>query len=126
MSALALPALGLATRAVSALPGLFTAFAQRAVAPDVVRLESTGHTVEGRGAASYIADALATPQLLAAHPRFVTRTANGRIFRLLPQAGALSVEQSGASGDGTANDQPAIQAAIDYAQAAGAREVLFE
>ena len=126
MSVLTLPALGLATRAVSALPGLFTAIAQRTVAPDIVRLESTGHTVEGRGAASYIADALATTELLVAHPRFVARTADGRIFRLLPQAGTLSVEQGGAIGDGIANDQAAVQAAIDYAQAAGVREVAFE
>ncbi len=96
----------------------------------MVRLDSTGHAAEGRGPASYIADALATEALLAVHPRFVFRTANDRIFRLLPEAGSLSVEQGGAAGDGagdgSGNDQPAIQAGIDYAEAVGARELRFE
>ena len=126
MSALALPALGLASRAAQALPALFADLAQRSPPPDVHRLESTGHAEPGKGAASYISDALCDDALLLAHPRFVFRTANARIFRLLPTANSLSAEQGGASGNGLVNDQPAIQAAIDYAHAAGARTLRFE
>ena len=126
MSALALPALGLARRASEALPALFTNLPHRSPAADIVQLESTGHSANGKGAARYIADALCDEVLLAAHPRFVFRCANGRIFRLLPDSGSLSVEQGGAVGDGQADDQPAIQAAIDYAHAVGAAELRFE
>ncbi|MBX7539462.1 hypothetical protein [Qipengyuania sphaerica] len=126
MSALAIPALGLANRAAQALPALFADLALRSPSPDVVRLESTGHGEDGKGAATYISDARCDAGLLAAHPRFVFATANGRIFRLLPEAGSLSAEQGGAAGDGLANDQGALQAAIDYAEAVGAAELRFE
>ncbi|MBX7458517.1 hypothetical protein K3152_09685 [Qipengyuania sp. 1NDH17] len=126
MSALAIPALGLASRAAQALPALYGDLARRSPAADVARLDSTGHDEPGKGAASYISDGLCDEPLLAAHPRFVFRTANNRIFRLMPEAGSLSVEQGGAAGDGAVNDQPALQAAIDYAHAAGARELRFE
>ena len=46
--------------------------------------------------------------------------------RLLPEGGSISVEQGGAAGDGLVNDQPALQATIDYAEAVGAREIRFE
>ncbi|UOR15929.1 hypothetical protein [Qipengyuania aquimaris] len=126
MSALALPAMGLATRAAQGLPALFPDLARRSPSAEVSLLESTGYAVPGKGAARYISDALCDAALLAGHPRFVFQTENGRIFRLLPQAGAFAVEQGGAAGDGAVNDQPAIQAAIDYAHAVGASEVRFE
>lgn len=126
MNALVIPALGLASRAAQALPALFADLAQRSPAADVARLDSTGYGEPGKGAASYISDELCDEGLLAEHPRFVFRTANDRIFRLMPEAGSLSVEQGGAKGDGAINDQPALQAAIDYAHAAGARELRFE
>ena len=126
MSMLALGALGLAGKAIGALPASFAELADRAPGPDIVRLDSTGHARPGKGAASYISDALADAALLAAHPRFVFRTRNGRIFRLLPDRATIAVEQGGAMGDGIANDQPAIQATLDYAAACGAQEVRFE
>lgn len=126
MSAFALPALALANRAVSALPALFSDLAMRAPPGEITRLDSTGYFAEGQGAGQYITDALADDALLAAHPRFAFATANGRIFRLLPADGAIAAEQGGAAGDGSTNDQPAVQAAIDYAEAIGAREVRFE
>lgn len=126
MSALALQALALANRHAQGAPALFDDLAARNPSGDTLYLESAGHSTSGAGAARYIADALCNEALLAAHPRFVLRCANGRIFRLLPEAGSLSVEQGGASGDGSTNDQPAIQAAIDYAHEVGARELRFE
>lgn len=126
MSALAIPALGLANRTAQALPALFADLARRVPPPEIVQLDSTGHGEPAKGAARYISDALCTDTLLAAHPRFVFAAANGRIFRLLPERGSLAVEQGGAVGDGLANDQPAIQAAIDYAHAIDAAEVRFE
>lgn len=126
MTALALSALALAGRAAQAAPALFADLARRTPASDCVRLDSTGHGAAGRGAARYVADALADPALVAAHPRFAFATANGRCFRLLPEHGSLAVEQGGAKGDGSVDDRPAIQAAIDYAEAIGAREVRFE
>lgn len=84
-----------------------------------------GHGAEGRGAGVYVADALADEAALVAHPRAVARCVDGRIVRLMDTAGTISVEQFGASGDGVTNDQPAIQAALDYAAAFGIGTVLF-
>lgn len=126
MSALAIPALGLANRAAQALPALFADLGRRSPPADVVQLDTTGYDVPAKGAARYISDALCDAALLSAHPRFVFATANGRIFRLLPERGSLAVEQGGASGDSSVNDQPAVQAAIDYAHAIEAHEVRFE
>lgn len=126
MNALALPALGLAAKSAQALPALFADLAARSPSLDIVRLESTGHSENGRGAATYISDALCEAELLTAHPRFVFQTANSRVFRQLPDRASLSVEQGGAVGGGAVNDQPAIQAAIDYAHAVGVQEVCFE
>ena len=126
MSALALPALGLAQRSAQSLPALFAELATRMPASEIARLDSAGNAVSGKGAGTYIADDLATQALADAHPRFVLRTANARVFRLLPEGGSISVEQGGAAGDGLVNDQPALQATIDYAEAVGAREIRFE
>lgn len=126
MSALALPALGLARRAVSALPTTFANLSQQSIDPQVARIATSGYSISGKGPGEYVSDLLATPDLLAAHPRFVCRTANGRIFRLIADRGAISVEQGGAAGDGMADDRDTIQSAISYAEAIGAREVVFQ
>ncbi|QPC98968.1 hypothetical protein [Qipengyuania soli] len=126
MSALGLSALGLASRTAQLQPALYAELANRSPAFDVLTLESGGYTEAGKGAARYVADALADAALVAAHPRFAFTTANSRHFRLLPDAGALSVEQGGATGGGAVDDRDAIQAAIDYAESIEAREVRFE
>jgi len=126
MNALTLPALALAGRIAQAEPALFAELAKRSPGPSTLRLDSTGYAASGKGGGRYVDDAVADEALVATHPRFAFRTANGRCFRLLPEAGSLAVEQGGAQGDGALNDQPAIQAAIDYAEAVGAREVRFE
>ena len=125
MNALALPALALARRASSALPALFTDLANRTPDATLVRLDSTGHSADGIGAGHYIADALCSEALLADHPAFVFKTLNNRIFRLVPDMGRIAVEQGGAIGDGITNDQPALQATINYAEAVEASEVVF-
>ena len=126
MSALILSALGLANRTAQTLPALFINLNRQSPADDIVTLESSGYSEPGKGAARYVSDAQCSDALLAAHPRFVFKTANNRIFRLLPEAGSMAVEQGGSASDGLLNDQPAIQAAIDYAHAASARELRFE
>ncbi len=131
MSALALSALGLAARAGQGEPALFADLPRRSISGELACIDSSGFAAYGLGAGRYIADGLCTADLLARHPRFVFRTANGRIFRLLAEAGAIAVEQGGARGSGTqdggtVDDRPAVQAAIDYAEAAGIGEVRFE
>ena len=126
MSALGLSALVALQRSATSQPALYADLARMSPDSTVLRLESTGYFRAGRGAAVYVADALADEALLARHPRFVFRTGNGRIFRLSPEGGSLSAEQGGALGDGASDDRPAIQAAIDYAEKAGAGEVRFE
>ncbi|MCB2046129.1 MAG: hypothetical protein KDE61_08580 [Novosphingobium sp.] len=131
MTAIDLAARGLARRALAALsPCLFSELSVSDVAPEVDRIATTGHAAAGLGAGHYVHDALCDAALLAAHPACVFQSANGRIFRLLGANGAISVEQCGAQGDpaGTnlVNDQPAIQAALDYAAATGIGEVVFE
>ena len=125
MSAARFSALGLAMRATQALPARFADLADRAPGSETVLLVSSGYAEDGKGAGLYVSDALCSEALLAAHPRFVLRTRNNRIFRLLTDSGAIAVEQGGAAGDGVRNDQPAIQAAIDYAEAIGAGEMQF-
>ena len=124
VNAFSLPALAMARRNAAALPARFEDLARRSVPPGIVRLESTGRAT-GLGPGVYIADAKATPDLLAEHPGFVFATRNGRIFRLLDEAGAITVEQGGATGDGESDDRDAIQATIEYAEAIGAGIVRF-
>lgn len=89
---------------------------------DVVRLHTAGWSRLGVGAGSYVNDALATPGFAEEHPRLCIVAADERCFRLEARDGMITVEQAGACGDpaasGQINDQPAFQAAIDYAAAA--------
>ncbi|QQN72991.1 right-handed parallel beta-helix repeat-containing protein [Croceicoccus sp. YJ47] len=108
-------------------PTLFSKMSSREIPDNTHRIETTGHSREGLGVASYLCDALCTPELLAAHPRFVFRSANGKIFRLVGEM--VTVEQGGALGDkdctGKINDQPAIQATLDYAAAVHIADVVL-
>lgn len=115
----------IADEARASEPATFADFPQRTVPAQVMRLHSSGYSAPGKGGGVYVSDALCSDALASAHPRFVFRTANNRIFRLAAEGGRISVEQGGAVGDGTANDQPAIQATIDYAAAVGIGGVDF-
>lgn len=104
---------------------LFTQFSSQNINSNTDLITTSGRSTKGVASASYVADALANAALLVTHPRFVGQSSNGRYFRALPTGGELAVEIGGALGDGTSNDQPAIQAAIAYAEAIGVRSVVF-
>jgi hypothetical protein len=91
-------------------------------------VETAGWSIKGIGAAQYVNDDLAK-QLYLEHPRFCSITATGRYVRLLPADGMILIEQGGAYGTKADkyqfNDQPAIQAAINYARAIGVESVGF-
>lgn len=113
-----------ATAAASALTaaqpaGLFNSIGSRVIDAAVSQIQSSGYSIPGRGAGTYVADALATAALAAAHPRLCKASSNGRYFRLVPSgnSSAISVDQAGATGSAGINDQPAIQAAVAYASA---------
>ncbi len=95
------------------LPGAVTAFI------------SGGFSAAGIGGSTYVADSLATAALAASCPLFCAADGAGRYFRLAARDRAVAVSQGGALG-GANNDQPAVQAAIDYAAAIGARTLLFD
>ncbi|MFM5918586.1 MAG: hypothetical protein ACKOOL_13785 [Novosphingobium sp.] len=86
---------------------------------------TSGRDVIGVAPCRYVSDALATPALFAAHPRFVARSSNARYWRAVPEAGKIAVEVGGAKGDGVTDDGPAIRAAQAYASAIGARGIGF-
>jgi len=86
---------------------------------------TSGRDSIGFAPCRYVCDGAATAALLAAHPRFVARSSNGRYWRALPEAGRIAVEVGGAKGDGITDDGPAIRAAQAYAGAIGARGVCF-
>ena len=104
---------------------LFTQFSSQNINTNIDIIHTSGRSVKGQAPASYVADSLASAALLAAHPRFVGQTSNNRYFRAMPTNSEIQVELGGAVGDGAANDQPAIQATIAYAEAIGARTVTF-
>lgn len=107
--------------------GLFADLAHLSPARGVASLRTEGWDKAGSGAADYVADALATPDLARQHPRFCVVTRNGRCFRLKPSGGLITVEQAGAKGDpgatGRIDDRPAFQAAVDYAATVGIERI---
>lgn len=102
--------------------GRFTELPTISVDASYSAVVTSGYSQAGSGAGRYVADALATPALAAAHPRACKASANGRYFRLLPDdAGAIRVEamRDGADSDDTA----ANLAAGRYAHAIGCKRV---
>ncbi|WP_100259904.1 hypothetical protein [Qipengyuania seohaensis] len=126
MNAISMATLGLAHRAAQCLPSLFVDLGRRSFPRGVDRLETSGFLRPGKGAGTYVSDEFCSDGLHSAHPSCTFRASDGRTFRLLPASGEIAVEQCGALGDTATNDQPAIQAAIDYAEEIGARAVTFE
>jgi hypothetical protein len=87
-------------------------------------LVTLGYSVVGRGSGTYVNDEYATSELAEEFPAFCKADKRGRYFRLVPIGGSISVDQGGALGTG--NDQPAIQATIDYAARFDIPKVIFE
>lgn len=104
---------------------LFTQFAGENIRTGTDLVQTTGYGTIGIGAGRYIADSLATAALLAAHPRFVGRSSNGRHFRALPERGKVDVALAGVAANGSTDDSAAIRAAFAYAAAIGADGVSF-
>lgn len=94
--------------------GLATGIAAQHLAAPVNALCTSGYSVHGKGAATYVSDALATAGLAAAHPRICKQSLDGRYWRL---DGEIDITKLGAIGDGTADDTAAIQAAINLGRA---------
>lgn len=88
-------------------------------------VQTSGRDMLGVAPWRYVSDSLATAALMAAHPRFVARSSNGRHWRALPENGLIAVEVGGARGDGTTDDGPAIRATHAYVAAIGARGASF-
>ena len=93
--------------------------------PGATAVITGGCTSSGLGGGIYVADGLANAALAAGHAAFCASDSTGRYFRLAAAGGVVAISQGGALG-GSNNDQPAVQAAIDYAKAIGARTVLFD
>lgn len=100
---------------------LFSGFAAVSVDPSISTVTTTGFATAGIGRGTYVSDAQATAALASRYPAFCRKSANNRYFRLVGEA--VSPEQAGAAGTAGVNDQPAIQAALDYATAVGIPEV---
>lgn len=103
----------------------FRNLAAHALPATVTAFITGGFSTGGLGGGTYVADGLATAALASSYPRFCAVDSTGRAFRLMASGGAIAISQGGALG-GTNNDQPAVQAAIDYAAAIGARTLLFD
>ena len=88
-------------------------------------VQTSGRDAIGAAPWHYVSDSLASAALMAAHPRFVARSSNGRYWRAVPDGGRIAVEAGGAKGDGVTDDGPAVRAAYAYAAAIGARGVSF-
>ena len=95
----------------------------------VTAITTGGCSVTGIGAATYVADSVATATLAAANPNLCKKSQDGRYWRLIANNGGITVDQAGALGDptgtGLVNDHAAIQAALNYAAALGIRTVVF-
>jgi hypothetical protein len=119
MSALDFTARALALRAIAHDPLTFAEAAQARLPAALSRFESSGHSVRGLGAATYLADDFATAQLRDAHPEAVIAGAGSSFFRLAGDGnGYVRPEQLGCPASAAGTDQlPWLQKAIDYVEA---------
>jgi len=90
--------------------GAFSTLSTEKIPTEINRL-----TTSGPGAAWYIADTALTDADVAAHPLAITKTANGRFFRLDPMRVSLSA--FGADPTGVIPSTSALRALIKYCAA---------
>lgn len=95
--------------------GTFSQLASLSVAVGTDVIQTSGYAVVGDGGGGlYVDDALSNATFAAAHPRACSVTLNGRYFRLVPEGGAVRVEQFGAKGDAVTDDRLAFKYAIEF------------
>lgn len=94
--------------------GLWSAFPTMAIPTGADRVQTSGYSVRGKGAAAYVLDADQTSVTVSATRN---RSANGKWYIL--NEPFPTVQQTGALGDGTTDDSAAQQAGITYAIAGG-------
>ena len=93
--------------------GLATGISAQHLAAPVNAIRTSGYSAHGKGAATYVSDALATAGLAAAHPRVCKQSLDGRYWRLLVEDGIHTPFQFGALSDG-ADDTAALLAMAAY------------
>lgn len=103
--------------------GSFATAASLTIPAGANLVQTSGYSVNGTGFAQYVYDPTVNAAFVAAYPRASFVTANGLGYRLA--ALQVTPEQFGAVGDGVSNDQPAIQAALDYCAKAGITRIVF-
>jgi hypothetical protein len=100
----------------------FSDISKKAIAEEASAILVTGHSDIGVGMAYYVSDSKCTNALLAAHPLFVTRTTNGRIFRLVGDQSGVYPEQAGVIKDDTTkavSNVTTMKALVAYMSAVG-------
>jgi hypothetical protein len=75
---------------------LFSSIASANIDASIATIATTGHGAAGRGAALYVCDSLANAALASTYPDLCSASADGRYWRLMPQAGVIGVDQTGA------------------------------
>ena len=105
--------------------GLFTAAAGIPIADDINLVQTSGHTVMGRGIARYGARPDLTQAFLDAYPKVAFRSGNGRIFALNEPEITPEMLGAAATYDPAVNDRPFVQGAQDAAEALGIGRVRF-
>lgn len=110
----------------------FTGISALDIPADTIRVMTMSYSgTLGSGGGTYTEVTVGGAALLAAHPRAVT-TSNGgtRYWQLVPSEFGLFPEQLGAIGgtaiDHAVNNQPALQATVDYGIAVGCLTALFK
>lgn len=127
MSSVDFNARALAVQAGAINPQSFAQLRAKALPANISRIDSVGHSQSGGGAATYLCDARASAELMSSFPAAVFESGKGRYFRLLPNSdGYITPEQMGCPSYAPGvNQQPFLQAAIDYAIAVGASGVML-
>lgn len=108
---------------IGAAIGLWVDIDTTTVGSNTNTVVTSGYSTVGVGQGVYVSDALATSALAASYPNFCKLSADGRYWRL--DGDYITVDQGGATGTVGVNDQPAIFAAVVYANAVGIQQVTF-
>jgi hypothetical protein len=100
--------------------GLFSTISSLTIPAGVDQIFTTGHTVKGIGRGVYRRDTTFLPQNVGLFPDWMTFSADGAIWRLEADSGAVSIEQFGGLPDNATDCRPAFLAALVYFLQVGA------